>query len=136
MDRWECENIREGLGGDDVSTEGYHLQQTKLVNLKKELDADPSNIEAAKGYWVALASFGGHDVRSGKFAIEAFRGCALASHAGIVALAHALRELYDKSGEKPRSELFDEELLEALKEPLPDLSGEDQTLVQWVLTSF
>jgi hypothetical protein len=119
-----------------VSAEGYHLQQAKLVDLKRVLDADPSNIEAAKRYWVALASFGGHDVRSGKFAIEAFRRCALASHAGVVALARAFRELYDKSGEKPRSELFDEELLQALKEPLPHLSVEDQALVQWVLTSI
>jgi hypothetical protein len=135
MDRKQCENMKE-IGRRMVSGESYHLQQTKLVNLKKKLDADPSNIEAAKGYWVALASFGGHDVRSGKFAIEAFRGCALASHAGVVALARAFRELYDKSGEKPRSELVDEELLATLKDPLPDLSGEDQTLVQWFLTSI
>jgi hypothetical protein len=119
-----------------VSPEGYHFQQTKLVNLKKELDAAPDNIQAAKRYWAALASFGGHDVRSGKFAIEAFRGCALASNAGIVALARAFRELYDKSGEKPRYELFDEELLQALKVPLRDLSDEDQALLQWVLTSI
>lgn len=119
-----------------MSAEGYHLQQTKLVNLKKELDADPTNIEAAERYWIALASFGGHDVRSCKFAIEAFRGCALASHAGVVALAGAFQEVYDQSGEKPRSELFDEDLLRALKDPLPDLSAEDQTLVRWVIASI
>jgi hypothetical protein len=119
-----------------VPPEGYHFQQTKLVNFKKELDADHGNIQAAKHYWAALASFGGLDVRSGKFAIEAFRGCALASHAGVVALARAFRELYDKSGEKPRYEDFDEKLLQALKEPLPDLSDEDQALVQWLLTSI
>jgi hypothetical protein len=119
-----------------VPPEGYHFQQTKLVNLKKELDADPGNIQAAEHYWAALASFGGHDVRSGRFAIEAFRGCALASHAGVVALARAFRELYDMSGEKPRYEVFDEELLQALKMPLPDLSDEDRALLQWVLTSI
>ena len=115
-----------------MSQEGYNLQQSKLVSLKQNLDADPTNIEAAKRYWFALASFGGHDVRSGKFAIEAFRGCALASRAGVVALARAFRELYEKTGEKPRSELFDQELLQALKASLPDLASEDLAVVQWI----
>lgn len=119
-----------------MSTEGYHLQRTKLVDLKKGLDADPNSIEAATRYWIALASFGGHDVRSGKFAIEAFRGCALASHSGVVALARAFRELHEKTGEKPRSELFDQELLQALNARLTDLSGEDQSIVRWLLASI
>src|SRR5215469_18507813 len=92
-----------------VSEEGYYLQQTKLIKLKKDVDADPASVAAAKRYWLALASFGGHDVRSGGYAIEAFRGCAMASHEGVVALACAFQELYEKSGEKPRSELFDGE---------------------------
>lgn len=116
-----------------MSQEGYNLQQSRLIRLKQDSDADPTNIEAAKRYWLALASFGGHDVRSGKFAIEAFRGCALASHAGVVALARAFRELYEKTGEEPRSELFNQELLQALKEPLPGLTGEDLAVVQWIL---
>lgn len=115
-----------------MSREGYNLQQSKLLNLKQDLDADSTNIDAAKRYWLALASFGGHDVRSGKFAIEAFRRCALASHAGVVALAHAFRDLYEKTGEKPRSELFDQELLQALKAALPHLAGEDLEVVQWI----
>ena len=115
-----------------MSQEGYNLQQSKLVSLKQNLDADPTNIEAAERYWSAIASFGGHDVRSGKFAIEAFRGCALASHAGVVALARAFRELYEKTGEKPRSELFDQDLLQALKASHPDLAGEDLAVVQWI----
>jgi hypothetical protein len=53
-----------------------------------------------------------------------------------VALARAFQELYDERGEKPRSELFDEGLLRVFKELLPDFSGEDQALVQWVLTSI
>ena len=117
-----------------MSREGYNLQQSKLITLKQDIDADLTNIEAAKRYWLALASFGGHDVRSGKFAIEAFRGCALSSHAGVVALACAFRELYEKTGEKPRSELFDQELLQAFKASLPDLAGEDLAVVQWIST--
>lgn len=110
--------------------------QQKLANLRATLESDPTNVELANRYWVELASFGGHDVRSGGFVIEAFRGCALASQAGAVAFARAYRELFEKSGEKPRAELFDEELLQALKTKLPDLSNDDQAIVQWVLASI
>jgi hypothetical protein len=85
----------------------YPAQQA-LANLKRTLDSDPTNIEAASRYWVQLASFGGNDVRSGGFVIEAFRGCALASPAGAVAFTRAYRELFEKSGEKPGSAFFDE----------------------------
>lgn len=110
--------------------------QQKLSNLKKALDRDPLNVEAASRYWAGLASVGGNDVRSGGFVIEAFRGCALASSTGAVALARAFRELFEKSGEKPRAELFDGELLEALNTRLPDLSNDDQLIVQWVIASI
>ena len=113
----------------------YPIQQN-LSKLKKALDADPTNVEVANRYWVALASFGGNDVRSGGFVIEAFRGCALASHAGAVALARAYRELFEKSGEQPRADLFDKELLQALKTRVSDLSNDDQAIVQWVLASI
>lgn len=107
----------------------------KLANLKKALDSNPIDVEVAKLYWVELATLGGHDVRSVGFAIEAFRTCALASSAGVVALAQACRELFDKTGEKPRPQLFDQELLNALKTSLPELSNETQRAVQWVLAS-
>ena len=113
----------------------YPIQQN-LAKLKRALDSDPTNVEMANRYWVELASFAGNDVRSGGFVIEAFRGCALASDAGAVAFARAYRELFEKSGEKPRAELFDEELLQALKTRLPDLSNDDQAIVQWVLESI
>ena len=113
----------------------YPIQQT-LANLKKTLDSDPTNVELAHRYWVELASTGGCDLRSGGFVIESFRGCALASLAGVVALARAYRQLFEKSGEKPRPELFDGKLLQALKTRLPDLSNGDQELVRWVLTSI
>jgi hypothetical protein len=113
----------------------YPIQQN-LAKLKRALDSDPTNVDVANRYWVELASFGGNDVRSGGFVIEAFRGCALASPAGAVAFAQAYRELFEKSGEKPSAELFDEELLQALKTRLPDLSNDDQAVVQWVLESI
>jgi hypothetical protein len=117
-------------------TDGKYPKQEKLAKLKATLVSDPSNVEVANRYWVELASFGGHDVRSGGFVIEAFRECALTSDAGVVAFARAYRELFEKSGEKPRPELFDEELLQALKTRLPDLSNDSQAIVQWVLSSI
>jgi hypothetical protein len=113
----------------------YPIQQN-LAKLKRALDSDPTNVEVASRYWVELASFGGNDVRSGGFVIEAFRGCAVASPAGAVAFARAYRELFEKSGEKPRAKLFDEELLQALKTRLSDLSNDDQAIVQWLLESI
>jgi hypothetical protein len=113
----------------------YPIQQ-KLADLKKTLDCDPTNVELAHRYWVELASLGGRDARSGGFVIEAFRGCALVSLQGVIAFARAYRELFEKSGERPRPELFDGALLQALKTRLPDLSNGDQELVRWVLTSI
>jgi hypothetical protein len=118
-----------------MSGDKYPIQE-RLSNLKKALDCDPTNVEAANRYWAGLASVGGNDVRSGGFVIEAFRGYALASNTGTVALARAFRELFEKSGEKPRAELFDGRLLEALKTRLPYLSNEDQLIVQWLIASM
>jgi hypothetical protein len=118
-----------------MTAEKYPKQQ-ELASLKATLDSDPSNLEVANRYWVELASFGGQDVRSGGFVIEAFRGCALTSQAGAVAFARAYRELFDKSGEKPRAELFDEELLQALKTTLPKRSQDNQVIVHWILSSI
>jgi hypothetical protein len=118
-----------------MTEDKYPIQQ-KLAKLKATLTSDPTNVEVANRYWEELASFGGHDIRSGGFVIEAFRACALASDRGTVAFARAYRELFEKSGEKPRAELFDNELLQALKKRLPDLSNGDQALVQWVLASI
>ena len=116
--------------------EGKYPIQQNLAHLKRTLDSDPTNIEAANRYWAELSALGGNDVRGGGFVIEAFRGCALASQAGAVAFARAYRELFEKSGEKPRAELFDEELIHVLKTRLSALSNEDQAIVQWVLESI
>jgi hypothetical protein len=110
--------------------------QQRLANLKKTLDCDPTNVEAANRYWDALGSFGGHNVRSGGFVREAFRGCALDSPEGVVAFVRAYRELFESTGEKPRPELFDEELLLALRSRVPELSDEDRAKLDWILTSI
>ena len=131
-----CENEElSGIEGAVMMQEKYPVQQ-KLAKLKTALDSDPTNVEVANRYWVELASFGGDDVRSGGFVVEAFRRCALSSQAGVVAFARAYRELFEKSGEKPRVELFDEALLQALKTRLPELSKDDQVIVRWVLASI
>lgn len=127
---------RPGVWEGGVSGEGYQFHRTKLASLKKALDANPASIEAANCYWGALGSFGGADVRSGGYLIEAYRGCALASHAGVAALARAYQELFEKSGEAPRAELFDEELIRALQTRLPELSNGDRATVRWVLASI
>lgn len=108
--------------------------QRNLAELKKVLDSDPANIEAASRYWAALGSFAGNDVRSGGYAIEAFRASALASKEGAVALARACQELFANTGEAPQAALFDAKLLEALQHRLKELSGEDRRLVEWVLS--
>jgi len=130
-----CETEALGEEPRGMTEDKYPIQQ-KLAKLKATLNSDPTNLEVANRYWVELASFGGQDTRSGGFVIEAFRECALASQAGAVAFARAYRELFEKSGEKPRAELFDDKLLQALKTRLPDLSNDDQAVVRWVLASI
>ena len=110
--------------------------QQRLANLKKTLDSDPTNVDVANRYWDALGSFGGHNVRSGGFVREAFRGCALDSREGVVAFVRAYRELFESTGEKPRPELFDEELLLALRSRVSELSDEDRAKLDWILTSI
>jgi hypothetical protein len=110
--------------------------QKQLAELKATLDADPTNVEAAQRYWAALGSFAGNDVRSGGYLVEAFRECALASKQGTMAFAHAYSELYAKTGVKPKAQLFDESLAQALKARLPELSETERSMVEWVLDSL
>lgn len=118
-----------------MSQDKYPIQQ-ELANLKKALDADPTSVEAANRYWDALGSYGGKNVRSGGYVKEAFRGCALASREGVIAFGRAFRGLFESTGELPRAELFDKELLEALKARLSELSGEDRAILEWILSSI
>src|SRR5580700_9589251 len=88
----------------NMSAEKEDPVQQSLADLQKTHDRDPTNGELAHRYWVELASLGGRDTRSGGFVIEAFRGCALVSLQGVIAFARAYRELFEKSGERPRPE--------------------------------
>jgi len=118
-----------------MAQDKFPIQQ-KLANLKKALDANPTNVEAANSYWEALGSLGGQNVRSGGFVREAFRGCAMASCDGVIAFARAYRELFESTGELPRAELFDKDLLAALRTRLPELARDDRTILEWILTSI
>jgi hypothetical protein len=111
----------------------FPLQQ-KLAELKSILDSDPTNVEAANRYWSALGSIASNDVRSGGYVIEAFRECALTSKEGAIAFGRAYQELFAKTGESPRAALFDDKLLGALRARLPELSGHERGLVEWVLS--
>jgi len=104
--------------------------------LRQALDSDPTNLDAANRYWYSLSSFNGNDVRSGHYAIKTYRAVALASQEGVIALARAYRELFENSGEAPRAELFDDDLLQALQTHLADLPEPDHATVQWVLRSI
>ena len=106
----------------------------KLATFKQALDADPTNVEMAIRYWIALSSVAGNDVRSGGYLIEAFRRCALDSTAGIAALVRLYRELFENTCERPRPELFDTELLQALRARFAELSGKDRASAEWLLS--
>jgi hypothetical protein len=102
-----------------------------LETLRQVLVSDPTNLDAANLYWNALGSF-----QSGRYVIGAFRSAALTSQAGVVAFAHAYRELFENSGEGPRKIFFDGELVRALKASIPELTESDRSTVQWVLNSI
>lgn len=102
-----------------------------LETLRQVLVSDPTNLDAANLYWNALGS-----LQSGRYVIEAFRGAALTSQAGIVAFARTYRKLFENSGEGPRAIFFDGELVRALEASIPALPESDRSTVQWVLHSI
>lgn len=104
--------------------------------LRENLKRDPTNLETASRYWVALANSNGHDVRSGRDVVETFGAAALSDTAGVKALARAYRELFEKSGESPRAEFLGEQMIETLKSALPRLSDQDSSTVRWILRSL
>jgi hypothetical protein len=111
-------------------------EEEALKVLRHSLRNDPANLDLATRYWKELANCDGHDVRTGSDVIEAFRSVALQSNRGVIALAQAYRELFLDSGEGPRVQLFDDELIAALRRSVPDLPESSRSEVQWILQSI
>jgi len=91
------------------------------------------DVEHAWAYWNSLGSINGCDIRSGIDVVRAFRAAALQSSAGVVAFATAYRQLFDKSGERPRA--LDAELKKIAASALSSLGPEDREVVEWLLRS-
>jgi hypothetical protein len=105
--------------------------EKELQALRQNLKQDPTNLELANRYWKAVGSS-----QSGGYVRDAYRGAALASSVGAAAFARAYRELFSCSGEGPRMVHFDEPLIQALEDYLPQLTGEDHSNVEWVLQTL
>lgn len=114
----------------------YKEWQARLDSIRRDLSRDPTNIDLGRRYWRELRGPGGADVRTGREALIAFRGGAIASPRGAVALAAALKELGEDSGEFPDPAKFDQELCEALRRSIGYLSDAEAELVRWLLTSL
>ena len=104
-----------------------------VAKLKAALDFAPDDLNLANQYWDAISSRFGYDVRDGKRVIDTFRASALKSNEGIATLIHALRKLFDDSGELPRRSLFDpplENLLRIVARKSHDKLADDAA---WIL---
>lgn len=115
---------------------GRVSQDKGLDGLRDRLEAEPANVDLANDYWNALASNKGSDRRSGAFVVQAYRGAALKSKEGVIAFARAWRELFEVSGEPPRSAYFDANLVRALESWLQQLTDAERANLQWVLRSI
>jgi hypothetical protein len=107
-----------------------------LSVLRQELASDPANLDIANRYWNALGAWKAHDVRSGRYVIECHRNAAISSRQGVIALADAYREMFNESGEAPRREYFDEDLVRALETAYLELADHERVTVEWVLDSL
>ena len=104
------------------------MKNDNLQKLEDELKADPTNIEKAKNYWEAL-----DDWQTGSYILECFRLPAIESKEGAVEFSKASLNLFTLSGEIPKKELFDEELIQSLKSKKEQVSGSDKEAIEWVL---
>jgi hypothetical protein len=107
------------------------IHDDRLRVLKAALAADPANLELGWRYWKVLGAWQGRDVRSGMHVIQVFHEAALATPAGVQALAQAYRQLFEASGEKPR--VLDPHLERCVQSALKALSEGDRAVVQWLL---
>jgi hypothetical protein len=107
-----------------------------LKTLREGLNRDPANLDLANRYWNALASYKGHDIRSGKDVVQTYKDAALKSREGAAAFARAYRQLFEMSGEGPRAAFFDESLIQALQAWAPQLPEPERSTVRWLLQSI
>ncbi len=117
----------------------WEQRNPKISDLREELKRSPANLELANRYWRALAGDRAKneaDYRSGRDVIEAYREAALLSKEGVEAFACAYQELFNISGEIPRTAFFDESLVLSLKAKLPEMAEIDRRNVEWILHSI
>ena len=121
---------REAFTSRDVNRT-YAEWQTTLGDLEQSLAAEPANLDLANRYWRELTGHPGFDYRSGDRALRIFRKPAIASPQGAVALAAAVRELAEETGEFPEPTAFDPQLREALSGAIATPSI-DRDILRWL----
>lgn len=109
------------------------MWKEQLENLEGKMQREPDNLALAEAYWSELDRLGGYNMKSGARALHAFRKPAVASSDGVVQLARVFRELLETTGEAPRPEMFDPELIAAIKRTTAVISGEGRADVEWLL---
>lgn len=103
--------------------------------LESTLKNVPTNIEHAEALWNHLG-LKGHDVRSGYLLLDTFRSCALHSSNGVIALARAYKQLAKDTGEYPNVQLFDNDLIAAIRNATDRSDGQDKDLLQWLMAQL
>ena len=106
----ELQTERAKMRDRDATFDDEHMS-----SLRQAARSDPTNIAAADEYWSALSKWNGRDVRCGGVVIEVYRMAALHSCEGGMAFACAYQALFSISGEAPRGELFEPDLIGALR---------------------
>lgn len=103
---------------------------TDLETLREQLAGDPANLGRARAYWDALGP-----LRSGWYVVVAFGDAAKTGPEGARGFARAYRELFEESGEGPRSAYVDGELLDALRGALRRGNAREMSDVRWLVES-
>jgi hypothetical protein len=107
--------------------------EDQVRELRARLLASPTDLATAQQYWDALGDLNGHDIRSGRYVVEAFGQAALNGDGGVIALGNAYQELFHLSGEGPRKKYLDDELLSAIRRTKLGAKGSDLELLEWLL---
>lgn len=105
--------------------------ENEISMVGAKLREDPTNLAHARAYWGALGPR-----RSGRHILEAFGPAARKGVEGAEEFARAYRELFDESGEGPRSAYVDRDLLAALQAATSKVAGASRDEIQWVINSI